>query len=226
MEKTSKTTKSSHPPTTSTVHGPQCPISTFLITSRVSNPPTSLHSLYHCITSPSEKFFPIFQPEPPLAQLKAITSPSVAVTGQQRPTPTSHNLLQGVADSNEVSPEPPLLHTEPSQFPQPLPIRPHCAQTPHSPIAPLWTRSRPRCLSGSEGPTAERSTRGAAPPELSTGDNHLPVLLAALFLIHTRMLLAFLATWAHCWPTLSQASTNTPRFFSSAQPSSHPAPGL
>ena len=36
--------------------------------------------------------------------------------------------FQGVADISKVSPEPPLLQTEPSQFPQPpLPIRPHCA---------------------------------------------------------------------------------------------------
>lgn len=33
-----------------------------------------------------------------------------------------------------------------------------------------------------------------------------------LFLIQARILLAFLATWAHCWLVFSPLSTNTPRF--------------
>ncbi|PKU39790.1 hypothetical protein llap_9902 [Limosa lapponica baueri] len=42
-------------------------------------------------------------------------------------------------------------------------------------------------------------------------------LLATLLLIQTRMLLAFLATWAHCWLTFSRQSTNAPRSFSARQ---------
>ena len=72
--------------------------------------------------------FPNFQPEPPLVQLETITSHSIAVTWEQ--VPTSHNLLQGVADSSKVSPEPPSLQTEPSQFLQLLPIRSDSAPDP------------------------------------------------------------------------------------------------
>jgi len=43
------------------------------------------------------------------------------------------------------------------------------------------------------------------------------LLLATLFLIQARMLLAFLATWAHCWLMFSRLSTNTPRSFSTGQ---------
>jgi len=39
------------------------------------------------------------------------------------------------------------------------------------------------------------------------------LLPAALFLIQARMPLAFLATWAHCWLTFSQLSTNTADLF-------------
>ena len=44
--------------------------------------------------------------------------------------------FQVVVESNKVSPESPLLHTEQSQFPQPLPIR-LVLQTPHSSTALL-----------------------------------------------------------------------------------------
>ena len=49
--------------------------------------------------------------------------------------------LQEVVGSNKFSPEPPLLQTEQSWLPQPLPIR-SVLQTPHSFDALLWTRSR------------------------------------------------------------------------------------
>jgi len=42
----------------------------------------------------------------------------------------------------------------------------------------------------------------------------LLLLLATLLLIQARMPSAFLATWAQCWLTFSQASTNTPTFIS------------
>ncbi|PKU40305.1 hypothetical protein llap_9394 [Limosa lapponica baueri] len=44
-----------------------------------------------------------------------------------------------------------------------------------------------------------------------------PVVLATLFLTQARMLLAFLATWGHCWLMFSQQSTNTLRSFSTWQ---------
>ena len=40
--------------------------------------------------------------------------------GSRGQPPPQHNLLSGAARSNEVSPEPPLFQTEPSQPPQPL----------------------------------------------------------------------------------------------------------
>ena len=52
------------------------------------------------------------------------------------------------------------------------------------------------------------------------------LLLAAVFLIQARMPLAFLASCTHCWLMFSQASTNTPRSFSSKQLCSHSAPSL
>ena len=50
------------------------------------------------------------------------------------------------------------------------------------------------------------------------------LLLAALLLIQTRMPLASLATWAHCWLMFSWALANTPRSISSTQPSIHSVP--
>ena len=43
------------------------------------------------------------------------------------------------------------------------------------------------------------------------------LLLATLFLMQARMLLALLPTWAHCQLMFSRASTNTPRSLSSSQ---------
>ena len=43
------------------------------------------------------------------------------------------------------------------------------------------------------------------------------LLLATLSLIQARMLLAFLATWVHCWLIFSWLSTNFPRSFSAGQ---------
>ena len=50
-------------------------------------------------------------------------------------------LLLTPIESNEVSPEPPLLQTEQSQLPQLPPVR-LVLQAPHSSIAFLWTSSR------------------------------------------------------------------------------------
>ena len=74
---------------------------------------------YH---SSCEEIFPNTHPDPPLAQREAVISHPIIVTWVQRMTLSLSNLLSGVAGSNEGSPEPPLLHTDPSQLPQPLPI--------------------------------------------------------------------------------------------------------
>jgi len=54
--------------------------------------------------------------------------------------------FQVVTESNKVSPEPPLLLTEQSQFCQQLSIR-LVLQTLHSSAAHLWTCSMPQCHS-------------------------------------------------------------------------------
>ena len=83
-----------------------------------------------------EKILPNIQPEPPLVQLEAITScPITSYRGAEADTHLATTSFQAVVESNEVSPEP-LLQTEPSQFPQLLPI---VFQTLHSSVAILWT---------------------------------------------------------------------------------------
>ena len=90
----------------------------------------------------SEEGFPNIQPEPPLVQLKAITSHPITVVWQKRLTLTllqsPFRQLQRVVRS---PPEPPLLQTEQSQFCQPVLIR-LALQTLHSSTALLWTHSR------------------------------------------------------------------------------------
>jgi len=79
---------------------------------------------------------PNVQPEPSLVQLEA--SPSSPITSHMReeadPQLTTTS-LQVVKESNEVSPEPPLLQTEQSQLLQPLLVRP-VLQTPHQLCCP------------------------------------------------------------------------------------------
>ena len=71
-----------------------------------------------------EESFPDIQPEPPLAQLEAITSHHIVVTWENRLTSTSpQTSFQEVGETDKVSPDPPLLQTIQSQFPQPLPVR-------------------------------------------------------------------------------------------------------
>jgi len=90
-----------------------------------------LQRTFQCLTTLlGKKFFPNIQSEPPLAQLEAILSyPITSYMGEE----TNLHLtttFQGVEESNEVSPEPPLLQTKQFQFPQLLLIRP-VLQTPH-----------------------------------------------------------------------------------------------
>ena len=92
------------------------------------------------------------------------------------------------------SPEPPLLQTEQSQFPQSLLIR-LMLQNPHSYIALFWTRSGPQCLFCSEKPKTEHNIRVEYRGTITS-----LLLLAAKFLIQGRMSLIFLATCALCWP--------------------------
>ena len=62
-----------------------------------------------------EEIFHNVQPEPPLAQLKAITCSPIAVALEKRLILTT-TFFQGVVQSNKGSPELPLLQTKQSQF--------------------------------------------------------------------------------------------------------------
>ena len=80
------------------------------------SPMQSIPASDHSFT---EQVFLNIQPEPPLAQLKAISSsPITSYVAAE----ASHHLttvsLQVAVESNKVSLELPLLQTEPSQFPQ------------------------------------------------------------------------------------------------------------
>ena len=82
-------------------------------TSRDGSSPTSLGSLFQCLTTLSEKFFSNIQPESPLAQLEAIPpSPVASYLGEEADPHLTTASLQVVVESNKVSPKPPLLQTE------------------------------------------------------------------------------------------------------------------
>ena len=81
-------------------------------------PPCAAVPMHH--RSFGGEIIPNIQPEPPPVQVEATPSHPIAVTGSRGGPLPHHNLLPG---SDKVSPAPPLLQTEPSQFPQPLPTR-------------------------------------------------------------------------------------------------------
>ena len=62
-----------------------------------------------------EDFFPNIQPEPPLEQTEAISSrPIASYTGEEADLHLTTTCFQGVIESDEVSPEPPLLFSKTS----------------------------------------------------------------------------------------------------------------
>ncbi|XP_064915925.1 ADP-ribose glycohydrolase MACROD2 isoform X6 [Columba livia] len=68
--------------------------------------------------------FPNIQCEPPLAQLEAIFSrPMTCYSGEETNALHATTSFQVVADSDKVSPQPPVLQAEQPQAPQPLLIR-------------------------------------------------------------------------------------------------------
>ncbi|KAK4813546.1 LOW QUALITY PROTEIN: hypothetical protein QYF61_009589 [Mycteria americana] len=83
---------------------------------------TSLDSQFQCLTALS--IFPNIQSKPPLMQLEAISScPIASYLGEETNTYLATPSFQLVIESDKVSsPQPPLLQTKQSQFPQPLPI--------------------------------------------------------------------------------------------------------
>ena len=87
-----------------------------LNTSRDDDYTTSLGRLFQCLTTLSEKkFFLISNLSLPWSYH--------CYLGEELGLHLATTSFQAVVESNEVSPEPPLLQTEQSQFPQPIPIR-------------------------------------------------------------------------------------------------------
>jgi len=125
LEKTSKFVQSNHPPTTNISplnHVPQYNIWMFLeylqgwwlhhLPGQLIPVPDHLYG---------EESFPNVQLESPLAQLDAIpSSPISSYTGKEANPHLTTTSFQVV----KVSPEPPLLQTKQSQFPQLLLVRP------------------------------------------------------------------------------------------------------
>jgi len=102
----------------------------------------SLVSLYQCLTALAEKeLFLISNLNFLWCNLKPFP-PIPLLLSERRGNPDlASTSVQVTVESDKVSPEPPLLHVEQSQFPQMLPIR-LALQTPQSFTALLWTHSR------------------------------------------------------------------------------------
>ena len=67
----------------------------------------------------SEEIFPNVQPEPPLMQLEAISCySSTCYLGEETNVHLTTSFFQVAVESDKVSPQPPLLQTKVSQFPQ------------------------------------------------------------------------------------------------------------
>ncbi|KAK4824371.1 hypothetical protein QYF61_014031 [Mycteria americana] len=72
----------------------------------------------------SKEIFPNIQSKPLLMQLEAISScPITSYLGEETDPHLSTTSFQVTVESDKVSPQPPLLQTKQSQFPQPLLIR-------------------------------------------------------------------------------------------------------
>ena len=98
-------------------------MSTHLLkTSRDGDSTTSLGSLFQCLTTLfGEESFPNVQSKAPLAQLEAISSHSVTCyLGEETDPHLATTSFQVVAESDQVSPQPPFLQAKQPQFPQPL----------------------------------------------------------------------------------------------------------
>lgn len=128
-------------------------------------------SLFQCLTTFWEEILPNTQPEPPLPQLKAITSWATVVTCEKRPNPNSsqppfRELWRAIRSHlssffSRLNNPSPLIHS-----PQDLCCRPYAASLPF-----FGHTEEPQCLSCCEGPKTEYSTWGAASEVLSTLQN-------------------------------------------------------
>ena len=108
-----------------------------LNTSRDGDSTISQGSPFQCLTTLSEKKYFLIQPEFHLAQLEAVPySPIAIYMGKEAESHLTTASLQVVVESDEVSPEPPLLQTKQSQLTQLLHTR-LVLQTPHQLHCPL-----------------------------------------------------------------------------------------
>ena len=148
-------------------------------------------------------------------------SPITSYLGEEAYPYLATTSFRGVAESCKLSPEPPLLPTEQSQFLQPLLLR-VVLQAPHNCIALCWTRFS-ACLHVFlivKGSKLNITLKVWLYQSWVQRGYHLPAPAGNIISAKTRMPLAFLAICAHCW------LTNSPRSFSSKQLSSHSSPSL
>ena len=146
LEKTSKIIQSNHSPTTNISfplrHVPHYNIQCSLNTHRDSSSITSLGSPFQRLTAHWEKLFFTSNLNLPSCNLRPFPLVLALVPCEKRTTPHLHITTRHVIGQSEVVfPQPPLLHTNESHFPQPLPIR-LVLYNPHSFIALLWTHFR------------------------------------------------------------------------------------
>ncbi|KAK4828032.1 hypothetical protein QYF61_022809 [Mycteria americana] len=148
----------------------------------------------------SKEIFPNVQTKPLLTQLEAISSrPITSHLGEETNIHLATTSFQVVVESNKVSPQPPLLQTKQSQVPQPLLIR-LVLQTLHQLRCPsLDMLQHLNVFLALRDPKLNKVFEVWLHQCKYKGMITSIVLLATLFLIKARMLLAFLATWAHCW---------------------------
>ena len=124
------------------------------------------------IPAPDHSFgleiFPYIQPEPLPDQLEAIPfCPIVSFTGEEADSHLRKISLQVVIEYNNISPVPPLLQTNQSQFFSAAPHR-NCSPDPSpAPLPFSWHVPGSWCISYSEWPKAEDSTKNVASLELS-----------------------------------------------------------
>ena len=169
-----------------------------------------------------EDIFSNAQSKPSPVQLEAISScPVTCYLGEETNTHLTTSCFQVAVESNKVSPQPPLLQTKKPQLPQLFLIRlvlQIILQTPHQLFSD--TLQHLNVLLVVRGPKLN-TVLGVQPHQCQVqGHDPLPTPAGHPFLTKARMLLAFLATRAHCWLTFSQLSTSTPSLLSSHSSSS------
>jgi len=157
-----------------------------------------------------EEILTNIQAKPALVQLESITSCPLTPEKRVQHPPCS-NFLSG---SCRLLPSPlSLLCTKKPQFPQLLLI-----------IFPSWSLHQLYCcclhtlrqliiILVVRNPKLN-TVLEVCSPVLSTDEQNLSLSPASmLFLMRAKMLLTFLATWAHCWLMFSQLSNCTPGLF-------------